>query len=336
MKQWQGFSDRQSSICANENFICDADDLGLILVNGDDARDFLQNQLSNDIDFIDESCSQLSSYSTPRGRLLGIIRIVQISNGYILITTKAMVTPLLETLHKYIVQAQVTLADASNYFARIALQTDHAEITGHAMLPVQPDGVLQNDSLVSLQLAPLGSQQRYLLICLSPDEAIELWGTFASQLQVAGFSSWHLAEIEAGIPAIYPQTAEQFVLQTANLGALNAVSFKKGCYPGQEIIARMQYLGKLKRRMFLSLLETDDLPLPGDQLVGVGKTEIDGSGQVVDAEFDHNGVCHCLYIAQIEKASAGNLQLLKQPQVSIQNRDLPYSLENLSLLERRN
>ncbi len=328
MKQWQEFGARQSDIRVSENFVCAADELGLILVNGTDARDFLQNQLSNDIDFIDESRSQLSSYSTPKGRMLGIFRVVQISNGYILITTRAMVLPLLETLYKYIVQAQVTLADASDYFARIGLQTDSVEITRHPLLAAQPGAVLQNDSVISLQLDPLESQRRYLVMCLSADEAIELWNGFARQLQVAGFSAWRLTEIKAGMPAIYPQTAEQFVLQMANLGVLDAVSFKKGCYPGQEIVARMQYLGKLKRRMFLARLETDSLPLPGDELVSVGKTEIDGSGQVVDAEFDQDGVCYCLYIAQISKADAGSLQLLKQPQVNIQNVDLPYSLDN--------
>jgi len=328
MKQWQEFSASQSVTGVSQNFICAADELGLILVNGVDARDFLQNQLSNDIDFIDESRSQLSSYSTPKGRLLGIFRIVQISNGYMLITARSMVMPLLETLYKYIVQAQVTLADASDYFARMTLQTDLDEVAGHSLLAAQPGDVMQNDSVISLQLEPLGSQRRYLVMCLSADEAIELWGGFSSQLEVAGFSSWRLAEIKAGIPAIYPQTAEKFVLQMANLGALDAVSFKKGCYPGQEIVARMQYLGKLKRRMFLARLETDSLPLPGDELVSGGNTGIDGSGQVVDAEFDQDGSCYCLYIAQISKVDAGSLQLLKQPQTMIQNLDLPYSLDN--------
>jgi len=324
MKQWQEFYGKQSNARVNANFVCAADELGLILVSGADAGEFLQNQLSNDIDFIDESRSQLSSYSTPKGRMLGIFRVIQISNGYLLITTRSMVLPLLEILYKYIVQAQVTLADASDYFARIALQTDHAEVIEHPLLPAQTGSVLQNDSVISLQLEPLGSQQRYLLMCLSADEAIELWHGFAAQLQVAGFNSWRLADIKAGLPAIYPQTMEQFVLQMANLGALDGVSFKKGCYPGQEIVARMQYLGKLKRRMFLARIDTNNLPLPGDELVAPGKTDVDGSGKIVDAEFDQDGVCHCLYIAQISKADTGNLQLLDQPQSKIKNLDLPY------------
>ena len=327
MKQWLDFNDRKSDARVEENFICAADELGLILVNGADAREFLQGQLSNDIGFINESSSQISSYSTPKGRLLGIFRVVQISNGYMLITARSMVLPLMESLYKYIVQAQVTLADASDYFARFTLQTDKADVIAHPLLPEKPAAVLQNDTVIALQLEALGSQQRYLVMCLSADEAIQLWQTFAVALQVAGFAAWRLADIKAGLPAIYADTSEQFVLQMANLGALDGVSFKKGCYPGQEIVARMQYLGKLKRQMFLARLETDELPLPGDDLVNLEKTEADGSGKVVDAEFDQDGICHCLYIAQINKANAGTLQLLKQPQVKIENIKLPYSLE---------
>lgn len=326
MKRWQAFPGKQRVQRVTQNFLCAGDELGLILVNGPDAQDFLQNQLSNDIDFIDESRFQLSSYSTPKGRLVGIFRIIQINNGYLLVTNRSMILPLLERLYHYIVGAEVTLADASDYFARFLLQTDQAEILEHALLPQEPGGVLQNDSVISLQLEALGEQRRFLLMCLSADEAIELWNGFASKLQVARFGAWRLSEIKSGIPAIYPDTSEEFVLQMANLGFLDAVSFKKGCYPGQEIVARMQYLGKLKRRMFLARLDTTELPAAGDELVSEGKSEADGSGKVVDAEFDGDGVCHCLYIAQIAKAEAGSLRLLKQPETKIQNLDLPYPI----------
>ena len=324
MTQWQEFEARQGDAQASGNYICGADPLGLILVSGPDARDFLQNQLSNDIDFIDESRYQMSSYSTPKGRLVGIFRVIRVSNGYLLLTRRDMVMPLLERLFKYKVRAEVQLADASDYFARFALQTDDPELCRHALLPQEPGDVLQNDALISLQLEPLDGQRRYLVMCLSADTAIDLWNEFAGNLQVAGFRAFRLAEIRAGIPLIVPQTSEEFVLQMANLGALDGVSFKKGCYPGQEIVARMQYLGKLKRRMFLAQLDTAHLPRPGDALVVEGKSEADGSGMVVDAEYDEHGVCHCLYIAQIERAEAEQLRFLAQPEVRLQNRELPY------------
>ncbi|MDH3632051.1 MAG: folate-binding protein [Gammaproteobacteria bacterium] len=328
MKPWQEFKSKQSTTLAGADFICAADELGLILVSGEDAAEFLQNQLSNDINLIDESRFQLSSYSTPKGRMLGIFRVIQISNGYLLLTTRSMVLPLLEQLFKFIVQSRVALADASDYFAMIAIQTDRPDLNGLPLMPAEPGTVVQNDSLIMLQLEPLGSQRRFVVMFLSADQAIAAWNDLAEQLQVAGFSSWHLSEIKAGIPVIYPQTSEEFVLQMANLGALGGVSFNKGCYPGQEIVARMQYLGKLKRRMFLARIETDCLPLPGDELVTQGKTVVDGSGKVVDAGFDQDGICNCLYIAQIAKAEAGSLELLKQPESRIENIDLPYTLEN--------
>jgi folate-binding protein YgfZ len=326
MKQWHDFIETQPETLVEENFICDASELGLILVTGDDAQHFLQNQLSSDITLIDETRHQLSSYSTPKGRMLGIFRVIRISNGYILVTTRAMVTPLLQKLFHYVLQSQVNLADASDHFARFAMQTDNAEIAAHPLLAREPGATLQNDSLISIQLEPLALQRRYLVLCLDAGEAINLWRAFAETLQPAGFDSWRLADIRAGIPSIYPDTAEEFVLQMANLTALGGVSFKKGCYPGQEIVARMQYLGKLKRRMFLARLETGQLPRPGDELVATGKQEADGSGKIVDAAFDSDGVCHCLYIAQIARAESGDLQLLSQPETRIENVNLPYPL----------
>jgi tRNA-modifying protein YgfZ len=327
MNQWQAFSGKQRVARAAQDFICAGDELGLILVSGPDARDFLQNQLSNDIDFIDESSFQLSSYSTPKGRLIGIFRVIRISNGYILVTTRSMVLPLLERLYHYIVQSEVTLADASDHFARILLQTDRAEVLGHKLLAQTPGEVFQNDSVISLQLEPLGEQRRFLVMCLSAEEAIGLWNDFSAQLQAVRFAAWRLSEIMSGMPSIYPATSGEFVLQMTNLGFLDGVSFKKGCYPGQEIVARMQYLGKLKRRMFLARLDSDELPAPGDELVCEGKTEVDGSGMIVDAEMDQDGVCHCLYVARIDRAEAGNLRLLKQPRAKIENLELPYSID---------
>lgn len=325
MKHWQEFEERHSEALARENFICDAEPLGLVLVSGSDARDFLQNQVSSDIGLLDESRLQLSSYSTPKGRMVGIFRIVQVSNGYLLLTVKSMVLPLLERLFRFIVQSDVQLADASDYFARVALVTDDRELLRDDFLPREPGAVLQTDSMISMQLEPLGEQRRFLVLCLNGAGVVALWGQFAAHLQVAGFRSWRLGEIRAGIPVIHPQTQEAFVLQMTNLGVLDGVSFKKGCYPGQEIVARMQYLGKLKRRMYLAELETPQLPQPGDELVVEGKPQADGSGMVVDAEFDSEGLCHCLYVAQISRAESGSLRLLDQPEVRIENVELPYS-----------
>ena len=324
MSDWSSFIGTQSIEITDENYICDASELGLILVTGDDADSFLQNQLSSDINEIDGNRFQLSSYSTPKGRMLAVFRIVKIDNGYILILPASLVEATLQRLAMFVLRANVTLADASGHFTRFAIQTDSKDILDNKLLPAVENGVVQSDSLIALNLGQVENQQRYLLMTLSVDEAISLWQSFSAQLQASDFSAWRLSEIKAGVPVIYPQTSEEFVAQMANLNLLGGVNFKKGCYPGQEIVARMQYLGKLKRRMFLSQLDTDTCPEPGDDLVGMGVENVDGSGKIVDAIIDKAGHCYCLFVAQIKKAENSNLQLLKQPQTAISLLDLPY------------
>ncbi len=327
MEDWQTFIESQpSGKIETGNFICDASELGLILVNGDDAESFLQNQLSNDISHIDESRFQLSCYSTAKGRMLGIFQVVRISSGYILITPLSMVETLLQRLQMFVIQAKVSLADASGHFSRFVLQTDIAAVTENPLLAQQESAVIQNDSLISLRLGNLNQQNRYLVLCLSLEEAQSLWSEFSQHLSVSNFDAWRLSQIKSGIPTIYPQTCEEFVLQMANLDLLEGVSFKKGCYPGQEIIARMHYLGKLKRRLFLTNFKTDKCPLPGDDIIACGADSPDGSGKVVDAVIDDTGMCHCLYIAQIKKATNNELCLFDQSSIAIKSIDMPYAV----------
>lgn len=326
MNEWQEFIGSQSPKLSDSNFICDASNLGLILVTGEDAQSFLQNQLSNDIAETDENHFQLSSYSTPKGRMLGIFRVVKIDNGYLLITPKPTVPALLQRLQMFVVQAKVNLADASDYFARMGIQTDHAGIIDNKILPGQQGEVVQSDSLIALHLGELAGQNRYLMLCMSMDEARSIWQDIEKNLSVSSFDAWRLSEIKAGIPVIYPETSEEFVAQMSNLNQLGGINFKKGCYPGQEIVARMQYLGKLKRRMFLAQLDTKVCPKPGDDLVASNAVIVDGSGKIVDAVIDDQGNCFCLFIAQIKKTLDGSLKLLDQPEVTINLIDLPYAV----------
>ena len=258
--------------------------------------------------------------------MLAIFQVIRIANGFILITPRAMVETLLQRLQMFVVQSKVNLADASGHFNRFALQTDNTAVTENPLLARQETGVIQNDSLISLQLGSLGRQKRFLVLCLSPDETQSLWNEFSQHLSVANFAAWRLSQIKCGIPTIYPQTSEEFVLQMTNLDLLEGVSFKKGCYPGQEIIARMHYLGKLKRRLFLSRFKSDKCPLPGDDIIACGADAPDGSGKVVDAVIDHSGQCHCLYVAQIKKAINNELCLFEQSSITVKSIEMPYSV----------
>lgn len=324
MNDWQKFIKTQAITQKDDEYICDTNELGLILVQGADAELFLQNQLCNDITLIDENSFQFSACSTAKGRLLGIFRIVKIETGYLLIMPISMMATLLQHLQKFILQAQVTLADASNHFARFAIQSKQPGILDQIILPRQSGQVFQSDSLISLHLGSVQQQSRFLLLSLSVDEAQSIWKNFSQLLQISHFNSWRLSEIKAGIPVILPACTETFVAQMANLDLLDGVNFKKGCYPGQEIVARMQYLGTLKRRMFLAQLDTDHCPEAGEDLIGLDNDTADGSGKIIDAVIDQYGQCFCLLIAQTRKVESDQLKLLKQPDVTITWLSRPY------------
>jgi len=331
MQAWNDFLARQTpKAIDSDNAICALDQTSLLYVGGDDASDFLQNQLSNDISKIDETRSQLSSMSNAKGRMLAIFQIIRIDGGYILVMPRDLITDIAQALQKFILMSKVVLADISDSFARIGVTTTQHEITQADDLPDEVNHVYQSDSLISLSLPAAAGRSRYLLLSNDADEAIALWQKLSQKLAVNDELDWRLQQIDAGIPTIYAATSGAFVLQMSNLHKLDGVSFKKGCYPGQEVVARMQYLGKLKRRMYLAQIETSHCPQPGDELCTKGFTTADSSGKVVDAVILDDRHCHLLFIAQIAKAEAAELSLCDQPEAALSLLPLPYAFDEES------
>ena len=137
-----------------------------------------------------------------------------------------------------------------------------------------------------------------------PGRMRELWALWNGQAIVGGTAQWRLRDIEAGIPSIRPATADQFVPQMLNLDHLGGISFTKGCYPGQEIVARLHYLGNLKRRMVRGM-STSAAPV-GTALFAEGAAVV---GEVVDAAENENGTWMFLAVVQEPHANDGQLSL---------------------------
>jgi len=327
MQIWTEFlATQQTSPLQQNNALCSLDETGLLYVGGEDASDFLQNQLSNDIRKLNPEQAQLSSLSNAKGRMLGIMRVIQIEGGYLLVLPLSILPAIQQELQKFIIRSRVVLADITDSFARFALVSDIPQALADDIFPNQLNQVYQSDSLIALRLQDTGQSQRYLLLVNDPQEAIQRWEKLAQNLAINDASSWRLQEILAGVPTLYPDTIGAFVLQMSNLQIIDGVSFKKGCFPGQEVVARMQYLGKLKRRMYLAEMACSDCPQPGDELTRLGADKADGSGRVVDAVAISPGRCMLLFIAQIDKAEAGELLLLKQPSSELTLLPLPYEI----------
>lgn len=305
--------------------LCDLSHYGLIRVSGPEAETFLLNQFCNDVRQVSTEHSQLNGYCTPKGRLLAIFRLFRHGDDFFLRLPREVLEPVLKRLRMFILRTQVTLEEETGW-SSLGLAGEWAEEALRAALggtPEAVDGCLQRDGLCLLRVP--GAAPRFEVH--GETAALQsLWETLATQATAAGEAAWRLLEIRAGLPEIYAATQEAFVPQMVNLQYIGGLSFKKGCYPGQEIVARMQYLGKLKRRMFLAHADTDTAPSAGTPLYAEGSESGQGVGKVVQAEALPDGGTDLLAVIEIASAE-GALRLASADGPGLNLSELPYPLE---------
>ena len=307
----------------NDCVLNDLSHFGLIRVEGEDAESFLQGQLTNDLRQVTEDHSNLAGWCSAKGRMLANFRCLRRGDTYYLQTPLENLPTVLKRLGMYVLMAKVTLSDASDELMRMGITGDCAESllqNQFAEIPAQANAVAQQSGVSLIRLP--GDTPRFEL--LGPAEAlIAFWQQAQSQAVRLGDDFWALQEIRAGVPVIYPATSEAFVPQMTNMQLVDGVSFTKGCYTGQEVVARMQYLGKLKRRMYLAHVTSDTQPQPGDELHSPGSTSGQGTGKVVDARPADGGYD---LLAVIESSSAESDKVcLSENGPCLELRGLPYS-----------
>lgn len=267
----------------DENVLCDLSHYGLITATGDDRITFLQGQFTNDVALVSPSHSQLTAYCSPKGRMLACGRFFQHDDTLFLRLPHEIIAPTLQRLRMFVLMAKVTLDDVSDDWIRFGLAGPQAEsllreVLGEA--PTQPDAVIQANDISILRLP--GDTARFELH--GPLDSMQtLWQTLAAQATPSGADGWLLHTIRAGVPEVYETTKDAFVPQMANLDVLNGLSFDKGCYVGQEIVARTHYLGKLKKRMYRISLSHETRPQPGDDLFAPEQRGEQSVGQIVVA-----------------------------------------------------
>ena len=296
---------------------------GFIRVRGKDTRDFLQGQFTNDITRVDPTQAQLSAWCTPKGRVLALMLIFQLGDDLYLQLPAERTQAVLKRLRMFVLRAQVTLEDATEELAAVALGGNCI----HSLLgevPAEPFQCRTTDDL-SLIRHP-GPIPRVQIIGNVRD--INRFAETATEATPVQSLWWHLQDIRGGIPSVYDATAEAFVPQMLNLDLLSGISFTKGCYTGQEVVARMKYLGQLKRRMYLARFETGHTPSPGDALFSPQNTSAQGAGKIVDATPSPSGGWEALVVSQIDIAETGALFLESAHRTKLQLSPPPYGLEN--------
>jgi len=292
---------RELSIALTGNVFADLSHYGLISVHGDDAQTFLQGQFTNDLNQVDDQHSQFSGYCNPKGRLLASFRIFRRGDSYYLCLPGEMIDGLAGRLRMFVLRSDVTLDDASDTFVHLGVSGPEAEETLRDFageLPQVMHGVTQQDHQLIVRVPGIHPSYE---IFTDTEQAIELWNRLNVHCAPIGSDAWQLLDIQAGVPMICPETREAFVPQMVNLQLVDGLSFKKGCYPGQEIVARMQYLGKLKRRMYKARTDTEARPQPGADIFSAAD-ESQPVGQLVSAAPHPDGGFSLLAVVQISSA----------------------------------
>ncbi|VXB73857.1 folate-binding protein YgfZ [Massilia sp. 9I] len=244
-----------------DGFVATVTDLGIIAVAGEDAASFLHNQLTNDVEHLGQAEARLAGYCTPKGRLQATFLYWRSSeenrDAVYLQLPRTIQPPLQKRLTMFVLRAKAKLRDATEeapFAAVLGLGGAKGEtaLRRHVnTLPDAPYGKVSGEFGTVIRLADVFGAPRYLWFTSAETATAALPG-LSGELALGGNQAWHLAAIHAGVPQVTAATQEQFVPQMVNLELLGGVNFKKGCYPGQEIVARSQYLGKLKRRTALA------------------------------------------------------------------------------------
>lgn len=311
----------------NGNICCDLSHLGMIRVHGPDSATFLQGQLTCDVQQVTAEHSLLGAYCSPKGRALTCLRLFRREQTYYLELPQMLVEPTITRLRKYMLRAKVELQDGGKDLVSMgiagpatpALLSERLGVSGGELAV---DTVFDADGITLISVP--GTRPRFELH--GPIEGMQaVWRTLTPDLLAVGTEAWRLLDILAGLPSVYPETVEAFVPQMLNLQLLGGISFKKGCYTGQEIVARTQHLGKLKRRMVLARVDSPTPPRPGDALFSPHAGPSQSAGQLVDAARDPDGDYAVLAVALIEFAEQQALQLGDANGPSLHLQPLPYS-----------
>lgn len=312
-----------SSKLLEHGFITPLNDQGILSVSGLDAINFLQNQLTNDLASLDEHHAQLSGYCAANGRLLATVLLWKSAESILMLLPQSLLASFQKRLQMFVLRAKVQLEDVSPSIVAIGLGIPQQHTLELAGLPAQAFELSASLNGQLIRMPDAVGLTRYLWV--GPQEhAPELWNKVASQVSIASPTAWHWTQIQAGLPQILEPTREKFVPQMVNFEVIGGVNFRKGCYPGQEIVARSQYLGKLKRRMQLATANAT-MVLPGTEVFSDADPG-QPCGMVVNAELGPDGRLACLVEIKLELLGSNiHLQSLEGPLLEFEA--LPYSIE---------
>jgi tRNA-modifying protein YgfZ len=292
--------------------------LGVLRARGPQAVAFLQGQLSNDMTRVRGDQGVLAGYHNPQGRVVALLRVVQLAPDDLLaILPRELVAPVAQRLGKFVLRSKVKLADESAQWVISGLIGRARAANAVDELPGGINEVARRGAALAVCIAQRPA--RWLIVNPASEPA-----PFAAS-SASDTALWERLSIAAGEPEVYAATSEAFVAQMVNLDALGAIAFDKGCYTGQEIIARAHYRGHVKRRMQRFLTDERSSLKPGDAgVLADGRSLV-----VVRAAEQADGRCEFLAVTVVdarEPAAAADRTKGTSRLIGASRLELPYTL----------
>jgi folate-binding protein YgfZ len=288
--------------------------LAVLTIGGRDAAKLLQGQLTCNVNEVTETKSSPGALCNPKGRAITTFLLVRNSDVFLMVLPEELLESVKKRLQMYVLRSDVTLTNSSDKHCLMGLFSTATEAA--------PLFSTTQQEVITVNLS--AAQSRSLVIA-DADKAIALWSELVGNqgFQQGNSDQWRYLDILSGIPWVTIETSEEFIPQMLNLDELGGISYNKGCYTGQEIVARTHYLGKAKRALFLAECDTPFTPAPNLAIIDDSTGTEQTVGKVLLAQRSHAGhenkgtLCKMLIVLQVSDSDTHNLKLKDNNQTKI-------------------
>ncbi len=328
-----GLPQQELSALGIQDCIIPLTTLGTLSFHGVDAKQFLQGQITSNVNDITPQQSGLSAHCNLKGRMQSLFRIFQIetppaSTYHLCMPTEIIDSALLD-FKKYALFSKVTI-ESAQHIVGLGLYGPTADARLYEHIPQTKTLLKPYDCLTQIiggatyTICRLPGQHPRYDIWAKPEDMSNLWLRLITHCKPVLPTSWELLEIQSGIPTIYQKTIGEILPHHANLSILNGISYTKGCYLGQEIIARMQYKGKIKKHLYRAFIQdSKEKPTPGALVYAdVPSNE---SGIVLRVAENSYGAIELLLVLDDQANNFNNVCLYSADGPKVHRLDLPYS-----------
>ncbi len=284
---------------------------GVIAIDGPDAAKFLQGLSTADIRIVTPARSTLGAFCQVNGRVSVVFRVFERGGELVLRLPGALVPETLERLRRVVFRSRVKVADAGAELARAGVAgaaAAEALAKQAGVLPAAADAATTAGSCTIIRVP--GELPRFEIYAPHADLARLLVALEAAGFARAADGLWTLLEVRAGLPEVEPPTVDAFLPQNLELERFSGLSFSKGCYPGQEVVARTQHLGELKRRLFRGRTGGGEVPAPATPLRAIEAGRERDGGKVVRAAAAPDGTIELLAVIPVAEVASGALLAL--------------------------